>query len=95
MCIRDRVYTTINKIDEKTQENKEKIREISQKEKQMQEELDALREKPCSSTHIFTNENREIINFKSYRRNPIEFLKRMEELIEKNKDCLLYTSRCV
>ena len=45
----------------------------------MQEELDALREKPCHSTHIITNENREVINFRSYRRNPIELLKRVEE----------------
>ena len=59
----------------------------------MQEELDALREKPCSSTHIFTNENREVINFKSYRRNPIEFLKRVEELIERNRDTRWTTVR--
>ena len=96
----ERVYTTINKVDVQTQENKEKIQGISQRERQMQEELDALREKPCNNTHIITSKNREVINFRSYRRNPIEFLKRVEELIEKNREtrcttCLLYTSRCV
>ena len=67
----ERVYTTINKIDGQTQENKEKIIGISQRERQMQEKLDTLREKPCNNTHIITSENREVINFRSYRRNPI------------------------
>ena len=80
----EKVYTVIDKIDGLTRENREKIQGISLREKQMQEELDALREKPYNSTQIITSENREMINFRSYRRNPIEFLKRVEELIEKN-----------
>ena len=59
----------------------------------MQEELDALREKPCNNTHIITSKNREVINFRSYRRNPIEFLKRVEELIEKNRETRWTTVR--
>ena len=69
-----------------TRENREKIQGISIREKQKQDELDALREKPYNNTQFITSENREIINFRSYRRNPIEFLKRVEELIEKNRE---------
>ena len=82
----EKVYTVIDKIDGLTRENREKIQGISIREKQMQEELDALREKPYNHTQFITSENREMINFRSYRRNPIEFLKRVEELIEKNRE---------
>ena len=87
----EKVHTAINKVDGQTKENKEKIQGISQRERQMQEELDTLREKPCHNTHIITSENRDVINFRSYRWNPMEFLKRVEELIEKNRE----TRRCV
>ena len=36
----EKVYTAINKIDGQTKENKEKFQGISQRERQMQEELD-------------------------------------------------------
>ena len=89
----ERVYTNLNKVDGQIQENREKIQGISQRERQMQEELDALREKPCNNTHIITSENWELINFRSYRRNPMEFLKRVEELIEKNREMRWTTVR--
>ena len=54
MCIRDRkVYTVIDKIDGLTRENREKIQGINIREKQMQEELDALREKPYNHNTQF------------------------------------------
>ena len=61
----EKVYTVIDKLDGLTRENREKIQGISIREKQMQEELDALREKPYNNTQIITSENREIINFLS------------------------------
>ena len=89
----ERVYSNLNQVDGQTKENKEKIQGLNQRERQMQEELDALRDKPCNNTHIITSENRELINFRSYRRNPMEFLKRVEETIEKNRDTRWTTVR--
>ena len=48
----EKVYTVIDKIDGLTRENREKIQGISTREKQMQEELDALREKPYNHTQF-------------------------------------------
>ena len=59
----------------------------------MQEELDLLQDKPCHSTQIINSDNRELINFRSYRRNPMEVLKRVEEMVEKNRETRWTTVR--
>ena len=67
--------------------NKEKIEEIQKRELiNIREELEVLRNRPMSYTHIPLGENRKIINFKEYRKNPLEFLERLEELISRTKD---------
>ena len=38
-----------------------------------------------SYTQIPLGENRDVINFKEYRRNPLEFLERLEEMFSRNK----------
>ena len=50
------------------------------------ERLEALRDTPILNTHTCHSENREVINFQNYRRNPMEFLERMEEFIERNRE---------
>ena len=50
----ERLYTNLNQVDGQIKENKEKIQGLNQRERQMQEELDALREKPCHNTYIIT-----------------------------------------
>ena len=67
--------------------NKEKIEEIQKIELiNFREELEVLRNRPMSYTHIPLGENRETINFKEYRENRLEFLERLEELISRNKE---------
>ena len=38
------------------------------------------------NTHTCHSKNREVINFQNYRRNPMEFLERMEKFIERNRE---------
>ena len=75
MCIRDRINT-----------NKNKIEEISRRELQLQEEVDSWRDRTCQHSHTNNHENRESINFRNYKRNPMEFLKRLEEVITRNRE---------
>ena len=60
--------------------------ELDQREKNLQERLEALRDTPILNTHTCHGENREVINFQDYRRNPMEFLERMEEVIGRNRE---------
>ena len=80
------VYSNLNKINSKDDKNKQRIDEMHRREEMLQEEVDAWRDRPCNSNHIINNDNRETINFRNYKRNPIEFLKRVEELIAKNRE---------
>ena len=45
-----------------------------------------LKDRPFISSHIPCNENREIINFRNYKRNPIEFLERVEESLSRTQE---------
>ena len=66
--------------------NKNKIEEISRRELQLQEEVDSWRDRTCQNSHTNNHENRESINFRNYKRNPMEFLKRLEEVIIRNRE---------
>ena len=81
-----RTYDIANRLDEQIRTNKNNIQEIDQREKNLQERLEALRDTPILSTHTCHSENREVINFQNYRRNPMEFLERMEEFIERYRE---------
>ena len=73
-----KTYDIANRLDEQIKINKNSIMEIDQREKNLQERLEALRDTPILNTHTCHGENREAINFQDYRRNPMEFLERME-----------------
>ena len=45
----------------------------------MREEIEVIRNRPIQGQYLLPNDNRDTINFKNYRRNPIEFLARVEE----------------
>ena len=88
MCIRDRlerVYGNLNSMEGQINTNKNKIEEISRRELQLQEEVDSWRDRACQNRHTNNQENRESINFRNYKRNPMEFLKRLEEVIIRNR----------
>ena len=87
------VYSNLNKIDSKVDKNKQRIDEMHRREESLREEVDAWRDRPCNTNHIINTDNRDTINFRNYKRNPIEFLKRVEELIVKNRETRWTTVR--
>ena len=86
MCIRDRVWTdfgekcreidtAVNEVRGQGQQNKNRIEEIQQREiAKIREELEVINNRPPVMTQYQHMDNREVINFKQYRRNPMEFL---------------------
>ena len=68
----------MNDVKGQVNNNKEKIEEIHQRELvNIREELEMIRSRPFSISNIQTNDNREGINFKNYKKNPMEFLERI------------------
>ena len=53
--------------------------------RQSQEEMEAIRNRPTNFTNIPINENREWLNFRQYKRKPMEFLARIEEYMAKHR----------
>ena len=53
--------------------------------RQSQEEMEAIRNRPTNFTNIPINENREWLNFRQYKRKPMEFLARVEEYMTKHR----------
>ena len=47
------------------------------------DEINSLKNRQCTGAHTTCEENREIIDFQNYRRNPMLFLERVEEKIAK------------
>ena len=60
----------VNEVKGKTTAHEGKIEESRLRELRLQEEVNALKDRPYLSSHIPCNENRDIINFRSYKRNP-------------------------
>ena len=71
---------SVNNIRNLTVNNKEKIEELRQREiLQIREELETIRNRPVQGQYLQTVDNRDNINFKNYKKTPIEFLERVEE----------------
>ena len=47
------------------------------------DEINSLKNRQCTGAHTTCEENREVIDFQNYRRNPMLFLERVEEKIAK------------
>ena len=78
------IGTSLNRVQDQTTAHRDKI--------------NSLKNRQCTGAHTTCEENREVIDFQNYRRNPMLFLERVEEKIAKNEAlavpyvCLLYTS---
>ncbi len=53
--------------------------------RQSQEEIELIRNRSTNITGIPVNENREWLNFRQYKRKPMEFLARIEEYFTKHR----------
>ena len=78
----EHIGNDLGQVRHQVTHNKERIEDIQKRELiNIREELEMLRNRPISYTHIPLGEGKETINFKDYNRNPLEFLERIEELI--------------
>ena len=76
----------VNSVKNQVTNNTEKIEEIHKRELvNIREELEIVRNRPFNVPNFQLADNREIINFKNYRKNPMEFLERIEENIAKTE----------
>ena len=79
MCIRDRRG--------QGQHNREKIEEIQNREiMKIREELEIINNRPPIISQFQHMDNRETINFNSYKRNTMEFLERVREQLAKTRE---------
>ena len=76
----EEVSTSVDAVRNLTVANRERIEELRQQEiVQMREEIEVIRNRPIQGQYLLPNDNRDVINFNNYRRNPVEFLARVEE----------------
>ena len=79
-------YTHLDVYKRQVSGNKEKIENIHHIQLNMQEEMDRINIRPTCSTQHTMLENRESVNFREYRRNPIGFLERIDEGLSQKKE---------
>ena len=63
----------------------ETMTNITGQVRQRREEMEAIRSRPTHFTGLPINESREWLNFRQYKRKPMEFLARIEEYFAKHK----------
>ena len=100
MCIRDSNRNKLEENRRETLEELGKIRNqvmercdgmevamtnITGQVQRSQEEMEVIRNRPTNITGIPMNENREWLNFRQYKRKPMEFLARIEEYFAKHR----------
>ena len=77
----------MNSVQGQATQNKEEIEEMKQRELlNIREELEMIRNRPIHVQHLQNLDNRETITFKHYKRNPLEFLERVEEQLARNRE---------
>ena len=77
----------LTRYEEKLITTREKIEEIQRREiPQLREELEIIGNRPTLVSHLQHMDNREAINCKLYKRNPMEFLERVEEQLTRNRE---------
>lgn len=82
----DENRTEISRVHNIAMSNRVSIDEIKfQEMSQIKDELDLLRTRPMLDAHHTTQELRDTINFKNHKRNPMEFITRLDEYLTRNK----------
>ena len=79
------IETTVNEVRTQVNDNQEKIEEIQCWEiPKIRGELETIGNRPTIVSHLQHADNREAMNFKAYKRNPMEFLARVDEILTRN-----------
>lgn len=80
------INRSVGEVRLQVDNNEKKMEEIQQKELiNIREELENLRNRPVNFMTNSWKEEKEMINFKEYRKNPVEFLGRIDDFLKKNK----------
>ena len=79
------IIATVNDVRDQVHSDKEKMAEIQQRElNNFIEEINMFRNQPVQMSGIPNMDNRETINFRTYKKNPMEFIESVEESIARN-----------
>ena len=79
--------TKVNTMKDQIDSDKVRFTEQQQKEfSVIRDEMNHLRTYPAIMTSVSQLDGRENIDFRTYKRNPIEFLERVEEAIARNRE---------
>ena len=80
-------YTHLDVYKRQGQHNRDKIEEIKKREiAKIREELEVINSSPPIISQFQHMDNREVINFKQYKRNLMEFLERVDEQLAKTRE---------
>ena len=83
----EEITATVNDVRDQVHSDKEKMAEVQRREfNNFREEINLFRSQPIQMTGIPNMDNRETINFKTYKKNPMEFIERVEENIARNRE---------
>ena len=83
----EEITATVNDVRDQVHSDKEKMAEVQQREfNNFREEINLFRNQPIQMSGIPNMDNRETINFRTYKKNPMEFIERVEESIARNRE---------
>ena len=81
------VETTVNTIQTWVDSNHERIEDIQRQEiPRIREEIENIGNRPAVVPTFQHADNREAMNFWAYKRNPMEFLARIDETLSRNRE---------
>ena len=81
----EEIKTTVNAVKDQVNSDKEWLTEQQQREfNNLRDEINNIRTYPATMTGILHIDGRESIDFRTYKRNPIEFLERVDETLTRN-----------
>ena len=86
MCIRDS-STTVNAVKHQVNNDREQLTERQQREfSDLRDEMNRLRAFPNILAGLPHLDGREHIDFRAYIKNPLEFLERVDEVLNRNRE---------
>ena len=83
----EEITATVNDFRDQVHSDKEKMAEVQRREfNNFREEINLFRSQPIQMTGVPNMDNRETINFRTFKKNPMEFIERVEENIARNRE---------
>ena len=77
---------TIENVKNQFHNQGEKLENLQQLQTNLQGEVDRMGSRSTCNTQHTIQDSRESVNFRDYRRNPLEFLGRVDEILNRSKE---------